>query len=270
MSRVIEPTGAEADAWAGTAARASVWTPTRESASTMAFMSTLRLHSTAWHWVDAPGQARWWVIDAGAYDDPTALTALTDDYDRMPWKPHVAFLAAQLSQLPRPSWTFFKPPVKSGLVFNWIRPHGGQDAFGVSARPHAATVPAGEAPPWRQGLLRLRRWPNMSRYGNTLELTVACSRLLAAPASYEQLLQGAVPAPLLDRLLADAHEAGMLQLEPLVHGKAAATPAARAPAPESIPGPTPERSIAPPAELPAGERSRWDLVKRLLGKFARR
>ena len=271
MSRVIEKTGAappaDARAWTGSSMSASVWTPTRESASTLAFMSTLRLHSRAWQWVDAPEQARWWVVDAGAHED---LGALAAHYDRLPEKPRVAFLAAQLNQLPRPSWTFFKPPVKSGLVFNWVRPHEGRSGAAVPGKstlraavstPAAAPVAAGEAPPWRQGVLRLRRWPNMSRYGNTLELTVACSRLLAAPASYAQLLQWSVPAPLLDRLRADAHEAGLLQLEAVAPDAAAAA--------SSVAMPQASAAAAEPAAA-GGERSRWDLVKRLLGKFTRR
>ncbi|ODU09847.1 MAG: hypothetical protein ABS84_07100 [Rubrivivax sp. SCN 71-131] len=247
--------GAEAKSRAGMSMNATLWTPTRESASTLAFMSTLRLHSSDWQWVDAPEQARWWVIDAGAHEDLPALATL---YDRLPEKPQVAFLAAQLSQLPRPSWAFFKPPVKSGLVFNWIRPH-------EASRSGAAT--AGASHPWRQGRLRLRRWPNMSRYGNTLELTVACSRLLAAPASYEQMLQWQVPAPLLERLLADAHESGLLQFESGARAAAASSPAIQAP---EVQPSTPPTGAAVTAAAAGGEHSRWDLVKRLLGKFARR
>lgn len=222
----------------------SVWTPSRDSAGARAFMATLRLHSTDWHWIERAEQARWWVIDAAAGVD---LPALLAHYGQLADKPRVAFLTGQLSQLPHPAWTFFKPPVQSGLIFNWVRPH-------VSAAPTAAapTAPpaAGLEHPWRQGLLRLGKWPNVSRYGNALELTVACSRLLAAPATYEQVLQWQVPAALLDELLADAHAQGLLQIEPATG-----------------PGPAPANASIPP-DTPA-ERSRWDLVKRLLGRFSR-
>lgn len=224
----------------------SVWTPSRDSAGTRAFMATLRLHSTDWHWTERAEQARWWIIDAAAEAD---LPALLTHYGQLADKPRVAFLAAQLSQLPHPAWTFFKPPVQSGLIFNWVRPHVGVAPAAVAPAPRSA---AGPERPWRQGLLRLRRWPNVSRYGNALELTVACSRLLAAPATYEQVLQWQVPAALLDELLADAHAQGLLQIEP-----------------PSATGPVPAPAIASiPPDTPA-ERSRWDLVKRLLGRFAR-
>ena len=219
----------------------SVWTPTRESPGVRAFMATMRLHSTNWQWTEQADQARWWVIDASAGID---LTELLKHHDRMAEKPSVAFLANQLSQLPRPAWTFFKPPVQAGLIFNWIRPH-----VTTSSAP-TQPGPAHDRQPWRHGLLRLRRWPNVSRYGNTLELTVACSRLLAAPASYEEVLGWNVPPAVLDPLLADAHRQGLLQHEP---GAAPATTATR---------------DAPIAET-AAERSRWDLIKRLLGKFSR-
>lgn len=221
----------------------SLWTPTRDSAAARAFMATLRLHSVSWEWAEQAEQARWWVLDARAIAD---LPALLECYGRMPVKPRVAFLAAQLSALPCPAWTFFKPPVQSGLIFNWIRPHIASAAVPPDAAPDHAH------PPWRHGLMRLRRWPNVSRYGNALELTVACSRLLTAPASYEQVLQWNVPAPLLDQLLADTHRQGLLLLEQ-----------GTAPAPVSLDAPD------APAVQASGERSRWDLIKRLLGKFAR-
>lgn len=363
----------------------SIWSPTRESASTLAFMATLRLHSPAWEWADTPHQARWWLVDATSGQvDSSTLAALATHYDGLTEKPRVAFLAAQLGQLPRPSWTFFKPPVKSGLIFNWVRPPAAAVAVVAAAAAAAAAeastaVPRAAAaaalPPWRQGQLRLRRWPNISRYGNRLELTVACSRLLSAPASYEQVLQWSVPAELLDRLLADALRDGLLHIEgeaapaaalplarataglaaavaPAVHAspgvpKAQGAPSARwgqaagpaeraapivtrpeasqgtlrpaspqAPRQATPPGspqgpqqspqqasqqvapqgaqqgtrPGEQRALqpadpeaplqtspqaplqmppqTPPAVLPEAERSRWDLVKRLLGKFA--
>lgn len=263
----------------------AVWTPTRESASTLAFMATLRLHSSSWHWVDLPGQARWWIVDAAACAD---LPALLDRYDELDEKPSVAFLCGQMSELPRPAWTFFKPPVKSGLIFSWIRPQVGP----TTQAPAAALLLDAEAAPapWHQGLLRLRRWPNIGRYGNTLELTVACSRLLTAPVAYREVLQWSVPAPLLDRLLADAHREGLLQIIPRVEeppapaqamptatiigeaaagGAIASTAAAAAPALTSA-----TISRGPGAGVEAGtaaaEPSRWDLIKRLLGRFSRR
>lgn len=247
----------------------TVWAPARESASTLAFMATLRLHSSAWQWVDAPQHAQWWVIDAAALADAQALAAWAALYDRLDHAPRVAFLAAQMAELPRPAWTFFKPPVKSGLIFNWVRPRQtAQVAIAQAAASSAAAMP------WRHGLLHLRRWPNISRYGNTLELTVACSRLLAAPADYEQVLQWSVPAPLLDQLLSDAHREGLLHIAspaapaPTVM-QAAAVAVGVAPAPDRV-SPAPATGPAQPASgtAPEAERSRWDLVKRLLGKFA--
>jgi hypothetical protein len=208
-------------------------------------MATLRLQSSAWDWAgDAPEQAPWWVIDSSCDVD---LHGLASRYDQLQRKPQVAFLAVQMAQLPRAAWAFFKPPVISGLVFNWIR------ASRLDERPaaHPPAALAMAAAPWRQGLLRLKKWPNVARYGDQLHLTVACSRLLVAPATYAEMLEWKVPIPLLDRMLQDTLEHGQLEI-----AAAPVEPAAAAP----------KESGAAPLTHPA-DAARWDLVKRLIKKF---
>ncbi|MDR2238943.1 MAG: hypothetical protein LBE33_00690 [Zoogloeaceae bacterium] len=230
-----------------------VWTPTRQSNATRAFMSVLRLRSLAWGWVDAPALARWWVIDSTC-DIDVQMLAL--HYDQMLNKPEVAFLVAQPGLLPRPAWTLFKIPVKSSLIFDWI----GRRQFDKRSSPDypAASVTSGT--PWRQGLLRLKRWPNPARYGNTLDLIVACSRLLGAPATYAQVLTWGVAAPLLDRMLQDAFREGLLDISNL----------SRMPFSRNQSGASAPVTTWPgfnPAQTPA-DTSRWNLIKQLLGKFS--
>lgn len=224
----------------------SVWTPARESAGVRAFMATLRLHSMQWHWEELPERAGWWIIDASAGPD---VPALLQRYEQLVEKPRVAFLTPQLMQLPHPAWTFFKPPVQSGLIFNWIRP----DRASTAPARAAAVVDTDMPQPWRHGLVGLRRWPNVNRYGGALGLTVACSRMLAAPTRFDQLLHGGdVSEASLDALLADAHAQGLLIIEPFT------------PAVDTRPA-----TATPPPATTEREHSRWDLVRRLLGKFAR-
>ena len=233
-------------------------------------MSVLRLDAPDWVWVDAPAQAGWWLIDASFNPD---LEAIVGFYDALPEKPQVALLAARMNQLPRPSWTFFKPPVSSGMIFNWVQPMRTRITAPLaepvderSAVENATPLQLAASPhvqqPWKQGLLRLRKWPNVARYGHILELTVACSRLLAAPATYHQVLQWNVPVNALDRMLADAHLQGMLEFE-------------SGPAPSVIPDLAETLShtdLSPTAtdSTPEATFSRWDLVRRLLGRFSRR
>jgi hypothetical protein len=225
----------------------TLWSPTRQTIPTRVFMSTLHLHSPAWSWVDTPETAPWWVIDATRVTD---IQSLVQQYEQLRHKPKVAFLALHIGQLPHADWQFFKPPLESGKVFNWIghTPRQAERPMAVSARPATSATTSA---PWRQGLLRLTRWPNVARYhtaAGALELTGACSRLLATPATYAQVLEWGAPAELLDRMLQDALENGLLTIS-VVESAAARQSSGR----------------ATPAVAPA-DASRWDLVKRLLVK----
>ncbi|MDR2837741.1 MAG: hypothetical protein LBV49_04105 [Azonexus sp.] len=220
-----------------------IWTPSRQSNAVRAFMAVLRMDSPLWDWADSPALASWWVIDSACGIDVTALTSY---YDQMPGKPEVAFLAAQPGSLPHPAWTLFKPPVKSSLIFDWIKQRQPAGPPPVD-RPTPSFAPA---MPWRHGLLRLKRWPNPARYDNSLEFTVACSRLLGAPATYAQILEWGIAAPLLDRILQDALAEGLLDISD-------PSPAAAAIRPEK------DAAAATDADT-----SRWGLIKRLLGKFS--
>jgi hypothetical protein len=144
--------------------------------------------------------------------------------------------------MPRSVWAFFKPPVHSSVIFNWVeaarRRHERQQAL----RADSALL--------RQGLLRLKTWPNVARYaplGSALVLTMACSRLLAAPATYAQVLKWGVPAQLLDVVMRDALAQGLLVVVPVEPAAAGRK----------------EISAPPPVDA-----SRWDLVKRLVRKFS--
>lgn len=208
-------------------------------------MAALRLMQVPWQWAQDSEQAAWWIVDSSAGSDVAALAAR---YDQLERKPKVAFLAGHMKDLPRTSWAFFQRPVRSAIIHNWVRPHVGE--HGVASISGA--LPEAR-PDWRQGWLRLRKWPNVSRYGNRLELTIACSRMLAAPMSYAQVVELGISESLLDQLLADAHRDGLLQFS-------GDTPAQRE-----------DGSDGPGAGAPgraSGERPRWNLIDRLLSRFS--
>lgn len=215
-----------------------VWKGEQDSNTLRAFMAALKLHSTHWHWAPDARSARWWVIDdiSGA-DTHAAATAL---YGKLAQKPRVAFLSRQMMRLPVPGWTFFKVPLETQQLFNWL------DAQFRAMEPERAQPQVD----WAGSMILLTRWPNMARYGTQLELVLACSKLLAGWTAYEELLSApGVSREQLDTLLQEARDDGILQ-QMRHHAKA---PAAR-------PGHHPKQ---PPME---GRRA--GLIRRLLDRFA--
>lgn len=144
-------------------------------------------------WALAPDEASVWIIDGTAVD---AGADLSTHYVRLLHRPRVAYLVATPTATPpHPDWTLFTPPVDDGEVERWL---------GLACAAEQ---------PWRNGLLRLRQWPNLARYGvhgRDGRLIAACMQLLAAPIGYQTLLADGVTAAALDTLLADAWASGLL------------------------------------------------------------
>ena len=154
-------------------------------------------------------------------------------------------LAPSWNHIEDPVWVFFKVPLNIKLVYGWI------DRSLLQRLPPSPL--AGQQ-------LRLRRWPNLTRYnvhcapGDSMHLTLACARLLENWASYEEVVAIAKHSPLIDRLLADARHDDILDTSE-------AAPTSEHSPLSGIPPSTPETKT--PEKTNA-----WSLVKRLLSKFA--
>ncbi len=215
--------------------RFGVWSPHRDSNSVRAFKAALSLRPEPWQWHEDMKRASWWIIDG----TQTTLDSLTSDLQAQKKNGviHTVVLAPSWNHIEDPVWVFFKVPLNIKLVYGWI------DRCLLQRLPPS---------PLARQHLRLRRWPNLTRYSasgapaDSMHLTLACSRLLENWASYEEVVAIAKNTLLIDRMLADARQDGILDTS-------ATAPALNPGTPETK---TPEKTNA------------WSLVKRLLSKFA--
>ncbi len=225
----------------------AVWASDRDTDASRAFMSALRLRPERWTWVDRPEKAGWWVVDGTIARDRGSLIDLHARCDQ----PRVAFLAQNLVDLPHPGWTYFRTPLRVPVLFKWLdsqlarRRHfdGAVEAPGLAASAPDA--------PWRRHRFRLRQWPNVSRYGDTLEIATTCAQLLRQPHDVAAALAHGIAHDVLERLLADAHAAGNLILDA-----------------ETLPQ-APLPAVVVEAS-DAGGAHRWGLITRVLRRFSSR
>lgn len=225
--------------------RYGLWSPHRDSPHVLAFQSLLsdRLNES-WVWYNDPSAAAWWIVDGARYDIANVTEMLRSEraHDATYGATHGAILADDWTSVSHPIWTFFKVPLKTQLVYNWV------DTI------HKRTMPVASS--FRGQKFRLRRWPNMSRYSHQLNtaqsmsLTVACAQALQNRMAYAEMiaLAGINNSTIVDSLLRDALQDGILELS-----KADATDA-----------PHP----APPPPNPVSSPKRWSLVRRLIEKFS--
>jgi len=224
----------------------AIWSPHRNANCVNAFKAMLGLRAEQWVWSDQADQAHWWIIDGTRSDCGDHTEALRQKRGQS--NLHAAILAPDWSAVKDPIWTFFKVPLQVSLVYRWI------DA----SQPKRACLPISMT--GRQ--LKLQRWPNMARYtglvgmSESMQLTVACSRLLQGWASYEEVQSMVIVPSALDVVLRDAHEAGILELTPI----------------ETLSSTPSGFGLLLPPDLAANraspERGAWSLVKRLLQKFS--
>lgn len=215
----------------------AVWSPHRESNSVVAFKAVLGLRAERWVWYDEPQKATWWLVD-GLRDSNSDLTLALMNAKSTAFV-HGALLAPDWSAMRHPVWAFFKVPLAGDGVYNWV------DSCLLM---HPASCA------WEGHRLKLRRWPNMSRYGadtdvgTAVALTAACAQLLKEFISYEDLLGVLPQKSKIDVLLTDALQDGILEM-------------VKIPEAPSIKNPE--------LQLPTANDSRvWALVKRLVFKFS--
>lgn len=210
----------------------AMWSPHRDSREVMLWKSLLGFRPEPWHWVDELDSARWYVVDVARGVAPE----LTAELDRQASQRGVrgVALARQWTDLPAPCWTFFKVPLQLAGVSRWldqIHPVGpvlttgklDRAAHVQAANSSFGALPAREAGPdaavaisWQGQLLRLTRWPDVNRYGDgSMELTIACARLLREWAPYEALIASVHNQLALRSLLTDAHLNGSLRCTPV-------------------------------------------------------
>ncbi|MEY2688488.1 MAG: hypothetical protein RL375_2686 [Pseudomonadota bacterium] len=210
----------------------AMWSPHRDSREVMLWKSLLGFRPEPWHWVDELDSARWYVVDVARGVAPE----LTAELDRQASQRGVrgVALARQWTDLPAPCWTFFKVPLQLAGVSRWldqIHPVGpvlttgrldraahvqaANSSFGgMPARP--AGTDAAITISWQGQLLRLTRWPDVNRYANgSMELTIACARLLREWVPYEVIVASVHNQLALRSLLSDAQLNGSLRCTPV-------------------------------------------------------
>ena len=220
----------------------TLWSPHREENSVRAFKALLGLRpDELWTWHDQAQSASLWVVDGSRSTLPELTAALHQQKAKGPV--HAALLAPDWSAVKDPIWTFFKTPLQVSHIYRWVD----------SSLPLLPRASAGATSMLGQRL-RLKRWPNMSRYASSasvadsMELTVACAKMLKDWANYDEVLGMVRNATALELLLSDALQDGILEL----------SPASVAPSPTRV-GHAPLVSPDDPGT--------WSLVKRLIQKF---
>lgn len=210
-----------------------IWSPHRESSSVLAFKAALNLRSERWVWCNDRQQASWWIIDGalGVSQDWTADLHKEKDGS----KTHGALLARDWISVGDPVWTFLKLPLQVSIVYRWL------DA-GLLQYPEPQLALSGQ-------LLKLKRWPNMSRYSSAgslaggMNLTVACASLLKDWVTYEEAVAIADDKAALDMLLSDARRDCILEVASPVSASTSKKPSK------------------------VEDTKTWSLVKRLINKF---
>ncbi|MBH2044807.1 MAG: hypothetical protein I8H87_15115 [Comamonadaceae bacterium] len=224
-------------------ARFGVWSPHRESTSVLAFKASLGLRPEQWVWCHDRQQASLWVVDAdlGVSEDWT--TDLRNEKEG--FRTQGALLARDWAAIEDPVWTFLKLPLQVNIVYRWL------DVC-LLQYPEPRLLLSGQR-------LKLKRWPNMSRYSSAtslasgMNLTVACARLLKDWVTYEDAIAIADDKNALDVLLMDAKRDGILETAPTTSVVALDAGAADMTTGES-PGKAEDSKI-------------WSLVRRLVNKF---
>jgi hypothetical protein len=220
-----------------------IWSPHRESTSVLAFKAAIGLRPERWVWCSERHQASWWVVDAALGVSEDWTNDLRNKKDG--FITHGALLARDWAAVVDPVWTFFRLPLQVNIVYRWL------DAC-LLQHPEPQLLLSGQR-------LKLKRWPNMSRYSSAsslaggMNLTVACARLLKDWVTYEEAVSIANDKAALDVLLVDAQRDGILETAPPVPASSMGATAATATTGEN-PGKTEDLKT-------------WSLVSRLINKF---
>ena len=215
----------------------AVWSPHRDSNSVVSFKAILGLRTEQWVWHDEPQRATWWLVDGSRDPDDRLTRALLDA--RLTSPIHGALLAPDWSAVRDPAWAFFKVPLVAKGVYSWV---------------DSCLLLHPASPAWEGHEFKLKRWPNMSRYGagsdtgTAVLLTAACAQLLKEFTSYENLLRAVPHKSKVNALLADALQDGILEI----------TKTAKLPEAKNL-----------DSQFSTANDSRvWALVKRLILKFS--
>lgn len=209
----------------------------------LAFKAALGLRPERWVWCNDRQQASWWVVDAAMGISEDWTTDLRNEKEGL--RTQGALLARDWAAVGDPVWTFLKLPLQVNIVYRWL------DAC-LLQHPEPRLLLSGQR-------LKLKRWPNMSRYSSAsslavgMNLTVACASLLKDWVTYENAVSIANDKAALDVLLMDAKRDGILETAPPVPATSMGAEAAN-----STTGENPGKTEDPKT---------WSLVRRLINKF---
>lgn len=191
----------------------TTWTPSRNLSAVRDFIKALHELAIDVSWADVPDDADLWIIDGSVFAaDPEYVRR----YKKRKKPPRVAYLAHRFSDLPHAAWTFFKmPSLDPQLIRQWL---ASPSASASVSRDSGAAAESAQSPAehaWRRGMLRLKRWPNLGRYGHDgrdVYLIAACLQMLKSPTHYRALIDIGARPEVLDRLLEDAWTSKMLEI----------------------------------------------------------
>lgn len=186
----------------------TVWSPHPASGMVRLFKSLLEQRDEEWTWVKEPLHACWIVIDAALPVDAALVISVDSSNER----PKKIALARSWAELPDKSWVFFHVPLSESTVFPLLDQLLGSSPQGYVDDVQNVAEPANKVSPWSGQRLRLRSWPNLSRYQDPhLRLMAATRRMLVGFVPYDELTKLVDDNETLDRMLEDAQRRGSLR-----------------------------------------------------------
>lgn len=199
-----------------------VHSPHRTSLHVIALKGLLMLRKgEQWSWVSDQIDSDVWILDA-VKASPEALTDLVQSYESCLHKPLVVFLTDGKLTSPHSAWLSIRAPVHVTKLFQLLDRGLVDHARGEAATSASATA-GGQTLEHQlvfdrslleSRAIKLKQWPNVTRYGHELKYVQACAFLLQEYRQYEALEQLDLTSEELDRLLRDAHDQGFLDAQP--------------------------------------------------------
>ena len=236
-----------------------VWSPHRHTNTVLAFMSVMRMSNHQWQWEDSHENADCWILNGAYFLQEADSMQVQQLYESSLHKPYVAYIAKEFSGLKCRDWSLFKLPVAWNLVLRWANSITSSKDIGEKLISELKSNSPVTSSTWRGHYVGLRGWPNMARYTGEMQLTIACSRLLITPASFEEIVTWGVKPEVLENFLNDAEKNGQLIVKNSAQSGAMQATST-----------TTSSKISNPSSPAGNNGSSAGLLKRLMGRFMTR
>lgn len=192
-----------------------VHSPHRTSLHVIALKGLLMLRKQEqWSWVPSQVSADVWVLDALKSSD-AELNHWVQEYQSCTSKPVVVYLTDGKKEVPHDAWLSIRAPVHVTKFFrlldDQLSPHTSIDVCNTQTTKHEWVFDRALLEARR---VKLKQWPNITRYGHELKYVQACAFLLASDRGYAELKQLNLTDAELTQLLGDAHKQNFLMVQP--------------------------------------------------------